>query len=98
MLTKLNKNLEAISEFLNNISKVVLGITVALMAGIIILQVFLRYVLNSGFSWPEEVTTFLMAWMTFLGSAIAVKNAQHINIEVFDMVIPRTIHAYIKFS
>ncbi|WP_209123791.1 TRAP transporter small permease [Alkalihalobacillus sp. BA299] len=83
MLEQLDKNLEKISNTLNYYSKIALGIIVGSMFSAVILQVVLRYLFNTGLNWPEEVTTFLMGWMTFLGSAIAVKQLEHINIDIF---------------
>ncbi|MGO4889587.1 TRAP transporter small permease [Anaerobacillus sp. MEB173] len=83
MVDKLEQQLGKISDGLNKVSKVLLGIIVGSMFLIILSQVVLRYVFGSGFSWAEEVTVFLMAWMTFIGSAIAVKQAGHINIDIF---------------
>ncbi len=83
MLAKLDHILGKCSDLINVVSKYVLGIIVATMFASIILQVALRYLFNTGLSWPEELTTFLMAWMTFLGSAIAVKQMEHISINMF---------------
>lgn len=83
MLAKLDHILGKCSDLINVVSKYVLGIIVATMFASIILQVALRYLFNMGLSWPEELTTFLMAWMTFLGSAIAVKQMEHISINMF---------------
>ena len=50
-------------------ARVGLGITwvlVAIMVGTILLQVFMRYVLNNALPWPEEVARALMIWMMAL--------------------------------
>ncbi|WP_216829582.1 TRAP transporter small permease [Alkalihalobacterium elongatum] len=83
MLEQLDKNLERVSNTLNHYSKIALGVIVGSMFLAVILQVALRYMFNTGLNWPEEFTTFLMAWMTFLGSAIALKQLEHINIDMF---------------
>ncbi|EGL82824.1 Tripartite ATP-independent periplasmic transporter DctQ component [Caldalkalibacillus thermarum TA2.A1] len=89
MLAKLDHILGKCSDLINVVSKYVLGIIVATMFASIILQVALRYLFNTGLSWPEELTTFLMAWMTFLGSAIAVKQMEHISINMFVERLPQ---------
>ena len=53
------------------------------MVFVISLQVFCRYVLNSALIWPEELTVFLMSWMTFIGAAIALHGWEHIGIDFF---------------
>jgi TRAP-type C4-dicarboxylate transport system permease small subunit len=79
---KVDKGIEWLSDVLNLISKFMLGCIVGFMCFAILLQVTLRYVFNTGLSWPEELTVFLLAWMTFLGSAVAVKQSEHINIDL----------------
>jgi TRAP-type C4-dicarboxylate transport system permease small subunit len=39
-------------------------ICIALMVATILLQVFMRYVLNAALPWPEEAARALMLWMT----------------------------------
>lgn len=89
MLNGLERLLGALSDGINKISIYLIGIIVGLMITIITAQVILRYGFNSGFTWAEEVTIFLMAWMTFLGSAIALKRSGHINV---DVVVDRLPH------
>ena len=45
------------------------GIIVLLMFSSLFLQVISRYCFDAPLSWPEEVTMFLMAWMSFSGPA-----------------------------
>ncbi|MGO4890487.1 TRAP transporter small permease [Anaerobacillus sp. MEB173] len=82
MYGTINRGVERLSNVLNNISKALLGGIVGLMLLSILIQVVLRYVFNTGLSWPEELTKFLMAWMTFIGSAIAIKQSEHISLDI----------------
>ena len=41
-------------------------VALALMVGVILLQVFFRYILNDALNWPDEAARFLMLWMTGL--------------------------------
>lgn len=96
MLEKIDLNLEKISNQINNYSKILVGIIVGTMFLAIILQVILRYVFHTGLSWPEELTKFLMAWMTFIGSAIAIKQTEHINVELFINKFSKSIQFYLR--
>lgn len=91
MIEKLENYLGKTSDILNTISKVLLGLIVASMFTIIIIQVVLRYVFSGGFSWAEEITVFFMAWMTFLGSAIAIKQAEHISVDILVQKMPERL-------
>ena len=61
-----------------------LGICLVSMIGMTILtfsQVIARYVFDNSFSWTEEVTRYLMIWLTFGGSAYAFRMGAHIGVE-----------------
>ena len=45
------------------------------MAVVIIVNVFMRFVLNSGLRWGEEVAKLFMVWFTFIAMAIGVKQS-----------------------
>lgn len=53
---------------------------VPVMTVIIFVQVVLRYVFQSPFSWAEELARYLLVWITCLGSAYAIRGGMHISI------------------
>jgi TRAP-type C4-dicarboxylate transport system permease small subunit len=52
------------------------------MIVIAFLQVFFRYVLNSPLFASEEIARLLGVWLTFLGSALAVRYREHISVDI----------------
>ena len=80
MGTFLLKFLEWMSDTINLVTKYALTVLMAAMTAIIALQVFYRYVLNQPLTWSEEIARYLMIWITFLGSAMAVKYSEHIGV------------------
>ncbi|MFZ5945927.1 MAG: TRAP transporter small permease [Bacillota bacterium] len=74
--------LEKISDTVDYFSKAFLICIVGIMVAAILLQVFCRYVIGAPLIWPEELTTFLMAWMSFVGSAVALKKWEHLGINL----------------
>ena len=63
-----------------SICKYAIILMVPIMTGIIFLQVVLRYVFQSPFSWAEELARYLLIWITCLGSAYAIRDGMHISI------------------
>ncbi len=57
--------------------------SIGLMAGVLGLQVVMRYVLNSPLSWPEELARYLMIWATFIGAALLVREDGHVRLDYF---------------
>lgn len=48
---------------------------------LVIMNVFLRYFLKTGFVWTEEVTTACFVWGVFLGAAAAYKRRAHVSVD-----------------
>ena len=63
--------LRKINDVFMGIIKVVLIVFGTVMTFLVIMNVILRYVFNSGFGWSEEAARFLFIWVTFLGAILA---------------------------
>lgn len=77
-------NLVAFSRVLSIVNKAALwlaGIGLILMTVLIGWQVFGRYVLNQSPSWTEPASLLLMSWFILLGSAVGVREANHLGFE-----------------
>jgi len=59
-----------------------------LMVIISFLQVFFRYVLNSPLFASEEIARLLGVWLTFLGSALAIRYREHISVDIVYLRVP----------
>jgi TRAP-type C4-dicarboxylate transport system permease small subunit len=60
------------------------------MSTFVFLQVFTRYFLNNSLAWTEEISSYLLIALTFLGSAMAVRKNTHIQIEfLYTLLSPR---------
>ncbi len=47
---------------------------------LVTLQVILRFVFSTGFSWGEEVARFLFVWLMYFSIAYATRNQRHIRV------------------
>lgn len=54
----------------------------AVMSAVVLLQVVLRYVFLAPLVWAEEASVFLMIWVTFIGSGIAIRRKAHVAMTV----------------
>lgn len=62
-----------------------------------VVNVFLRFVLNSPVAWAEEISVGLFIWLVFIGVSSAMKRDNHIGVDYFvnKMPIPLKIIAII---
>ncbi|MEJ5357490.1 MAG: TRAP transporter small permease [Desulfobacterales bacterium] len=56
--------------------------SLAVMAVIIILQVFQRYVLQNSLDWPEELARYLFIFSVYIGTSYATSERRHLEVTV----------------
>ncbi|MCG8485741.1 MAG: TRAP transporter small permease [Clostridia bacterium] len=78
------------------IEEVPTAILMALMSIIIVVQVFMRYVMQSSLSWSEELARYLFIYIIYLGVSQAVKEDRHIRVEAFISIFPNKVQKVIK--
>ncbi|SDN87035.1 TRAP transporter small permease [Alkalicoccus daliensis] len=73
---KINATLKYVTESINVITMITL--TLALFTGVIA-----RYVFSYSIPEIEVIRKFCIMWLVFMGSAIAIKEKQHLEIDIF---------------
>ncbi|WP_366554249.1 TRAP transporter small permease [Aquibaculum sediminis] len=64
-------------------------------------QVFTRYVLGSPTRWAPELARYLVAWITMVGAAVAIRTEGHVAVTIFVDMLPakwRKIADTIRYS
>ena len=56
----------------------IMVLALALMVALVLGNVILRYVFNSGITVSEELSRWLFVWVTFLGAVVAMKEGAHL--------------------
>lgn len=67
---------------------VLMALCLAFMSILVFGNVVLRYVFHSGITWSEEMSRFLFIWMVFLGSIAALKEGNHLGMDVIFRKLP----------
>lgn len=61
---------------------------VALLAAVVNLQIFSRYIFHSPFMWVEEIARLLLIWMTFIGAAALTRQGGDLAVDTFVEMLP----------
>lgn len=62
-----------------------------IMALLVFLQFFTRYVLNDSFAWTEELAVNCLIAIVFVGAAMCVRKDRHIQVDVLYRFLPAKI-------
>lgn len=68
-------------KYLKRLDEWLIALLLAAMTLLTFTQVVLRYVFNSGFTWAQELTTILFAFMIFIGISYGVRVGAHIGVD-----------------
>jgi len=64
-------------------------VILAAMAIMVFANVVLRYATDHSIEWVEEVSRYLMIWLTFLGAGLVLRYGGHIGIDTLQKSFPR---------
>jgi TRAP-type transport system small permease protein len=59
-----------------------------IMTGVIVMLVFTRNFLSFSFAWSEELTRYLLVWLSMLGAAVLLHRSDHIALDLLPNALP----------
>ena len=62
-----------------------------IMALCVFLQFFTRYVLNDSYAWTEEIATYCLIGVVFIGSSMCVRLSRHIQVDLIYRYLPHPV-------
>lgn len=68
--------------------KFVIAVLLVGMVVLVFMNVIFRYFLNSAIAWSEEISRFMMIWLSFLGAVVAFINSEHLNLDIIVRAVP----------
>lgn len=75
--------MDRISDTVDNLTKILLIIVLAVMAVVVLTQVMFRYALHLPLFWTEEFARYCLVWASLLGAGVALKRGEHIAVTLF---------------
>lgn len=83
--------LQRINVRLGKIETGLLCLIIAMMLGLAILKIVLRYGFQMSLAWSDTMLQHLTLWLCFLGAALATCERRHISIDVLSRILPEKI-------
>jgi TRAP-type transport system small permease protein len=68
--------------------KVAIVLCLAAMVVLVFTNVTLRYLFNSGIPTSEELSRWLLVWLTFLGAIVALRQHAHLGVDTLVRALP----------
>jgi C4-dicarboxylate transporter, DctQ subunit len=76
--------LKSINKLVIKVETVIVFISIAVIAFIIPISVFFRYVLRNSISWAIELPVFCFSWLVFVGAGVLLREDDHIKFNLIN--------------
>lgn len=83
--------LRRINTALGKVETGMLCLIIALMLGLAVLKIVLRYGFQTSLLWSDIVLQHLTLWLCLLGAALATCERRHISIDILSRILPENI-------
>jgi TRAP-type C4-dicarboxylate transport system permease small subunit len=90
----IEKKLDVLGHFLHRMALLVCVFLAGADLLVVVLEVITRTA-GSTFIWTEELSRWLLVWMTFIGASVVLRERGHIRVEFFISILPRRIGRFI---
>ncbi|MCL2000322.1 MAG: TRAP transporter small permease [Planctomycetes bacterium] len=86
-----------ISDAISWIAVRICAVFLSAVVVITLLAIFYRYILQTGLSWPEELSRCLNIWIIFLGASAGFKYSELVGVEFFIDLFPKKFYLPFRF-
>ena len=90
------KRLDRLDHIISRVENILIVFMLSLMIIMAFMQIVLRNLFATGFSWADVLVRYLVLWVAFIGASLATREGKHINIDVFSRWISGKTKSYIK--
>jgi len=80
--------LEKFERFFVRANQLLIGVMMLVMFILVFINVVGRYGFNVSYAPAEEISTFLMIWVAYLGAGLALREGRHAAIDMFQDRLP----------
>jgi len=90
LILTIDRWLEQLGRFFNRIALILCVSLVGADLVVVMLEVVTRTA-GSTFIWTEELSRWLLVWITFIGASVVLKEKGHIRVEYFISICPKKL-------
>lgn len=76
---------------LNNLEDFIAAFFITVTTILVIINIIMRYGLNSGIVWAEEAATGCFVWSVFIGAVAVFKHRGHVGVDIVVNLLPRSV-------
>jgi TRAP-type C4-dicarboxylate transport system permease small subunit len=80
--------IETVTRLVNRVFAALACLIVLAIMALIVIEVVYRYLLNDPIAWVLDVTIYMLVFVFFLALAPALESGSHIEVDLFDPLIP----------
>lgn len=80
------------------LEEVILGILLFLIACVMMLQVFMRYVVGASLSWAEEFCRYLFIWSSLLSIGYSIRKKTILRVDTLVEMLPMRIKRFFRMA
>ena len=88
--------MKVVKKIADNFEGYCCAVMLAVMSVVVFLQVIFRFVIMASLPWSEELSRYLLVYITYFGCAYGIKTGAHLGVEAFVLILPKTVQKAIN--
>ena len=88
--------MKVVKKIADNFEGYCCAVMLAVMSVVVFLQVIFRFVIKASLPWSEELSRYLLVYITYFGCAYGIKTGAHLGVEAFVLNLPKTVQKAIN--
>ena len=88
--------MKVVNKIADNFEGYCCAVMLAVMSVVVFLQVIFRFVIKASLPWSEELSRYLLVYITYFGCAYGIKTGAHLGVEAFVLILPKTVQKAIN--
>jgi C4-dicarboxylate transporter DctQ subunit len=83
--------LRMVNKAIGRVEEFIIAGSIIIMSALLVLNVFMRAVMNNSLTFTDEAGRFLIIIVTFIGSSYAARQGRHIRMSAIYAIFPKTV-------